>query len=280
MAEQTPGSETPASEAAPVAPATPATPATAGAAAGEPPKSESAAPAADAAKATPASPADAGKEGAKKEEPSKANAAADAAKNAAKAGLDAFKKIGTGAAGKLVHSLKSIASLPLLIFRGDLNTRLLTLGFAASLVLICVAAARLYERFMPAAPSAHTAAGSSMSKFLEGEKQLAIATANMVFLDKFSASVSASTGGVKVLEFELFVENDSPETSSIVKGHLEEVREFVANAIQGLDYDKLITPEGKDALKKHLTEALNRGLKRWTKKGQIKQLFFTRFVMG
>lgn len=119
-----------------------------------------------------------------------------------------------------------------------------------------------------------------MNKLFEQEKEFAIATANLVFLDRFSSSLSAKTGRIQVYEFELFIENDSPETSAIVKAHIEEVREFVANAMQGQSYEELLSVEGKEKLKKHLTEALNRGLKRWTKTGSVKRLYFTRFVMG
>lgn len=207
-----------------------------------------------------------------------------AAAAAAKAGFQAVKGLSKGVAGKFFGIVKGIVSLPLLLFRGDLLTRLLMLGFLASLGLVGLASHRLFQRFVApyiaAAKKGDSKAGSGMNSYFEQEKELAIATANLVFLDKFSATFQATVGAMSVFEFELFVENDSPETSSIVKARTAEIRELVANAIQGQSYDALLLPEGKEQLKERIADHINKGLKRWTPGGKVKKVYFTKFVMG
>lgn len=212
---------------------------------------------------------------------------ADAAKEAAKKASKAIASAGLKAAGQVGSSLKktliSIVSLPLLIFKGDLSTRLLTLGFVASLVLAGISATQIYERFFAKfrKNESKTEMGQGMSQFLAQQKELAIASANVVYLDKFSTSITAQTGDVKAVEIEIFLECDAPETSTALRAQMNEAREIVSRSLEGQNYERLMTEQGKEELKRRVAKVLNSALHdKWNSKGKIHRVFLTRLLMG
>lgn len=222
----------------------------------------------------------------------KAAAAAGAAKNAAKAGLKAFAgfgaRYGGNARGVAVGAFRAVFSLPMLLLSGDMTTRALIVGFAASVVLVCMTSVQLYDRFMPRVfRHSKSELGAGVSHFLEEEKKLAIAAANVLFLERFSGALdskgetlSDGEGRAGVFELEIYVETDSPESTGVLRAHLAQTREIVSGVLQGHTYDELISDAGKEKLKKDVQGAVVRVLHRWTNKGAIKRVYFTRFIMG
>ncbi len=211
----------------------------------------------------------------------KAAAAAGAAKDAARAGLKtasaALGRVFGGAKGSVI----AFITLPLLLFKGDLASRILTFGFMASVLLLVMTSRQLYERFIPQHIKTPTSeAGQGVTKFLEEEKKLAIMTANVLFLERFSGSLDSGPGLPGVFELELYVEADSPESAAILRAHLPQAREMVSGVIQGRKYEALMTDAGKNALRQDILGAVNRTLRRWATKGQVKKVYFTKFVMG
>lgn len=208
---------------------------------------------------------------------------ADLAKEKMKAGLAVFSKMGAGAAGKFKNALKSFVMFPLLIFRGDWSTRFLTLAFLTSLILLAVTGSQitgyLKARFVKP-EAASPPSKSKVSDFLTQQKELQIAQANVLFLERFSTSIKAKQGNLKSYEVELYVNTDDPETAKFLRGRLEATREVVIAALQDQVYENLLTDQGKEALKLRITEHLNKALKKWRGSGQIKAVFFTRFIMG
>lgn len=182
---------------------------------------------------------------------------------------------------RVVDFVKSIVSLPMLIVRGDLATRLLLLGFAASVALLAMTSAQLVQRFAPkrtaSKPQAHVM--TEEERKAEEQKALQLVSANMLFLDSFTASLVVKGGRDQKIQLEMYLEANEPETSAILRGHLPQVRETVASAIQGQLYDDLLTEEGKEKFKSQLIVALNKTLAHWTKTGKVKAVFFTRFIM-
>ena len=211
----------------------------------------------------------------------KAAAAAGAAKNAAAA---AARKVGDalgGVFGGAKDSVIGFITLPLLLFRGDWTSRILTFGFMASVLLLVMTSTQLYHRFIPkhvAAPVSEASMG--MTRFLEEEKKIAIMAANVLFLERFSGSLDSGPGLPGVFEIELYVEADSPESAAVLRAHLPQAREMVSGVIQGRKYEVLLTDEGKNTLRRDILEAVNRTLRRWATKGEVKKVYFTRFVMG
>ncbi|MBI3555256.1 MAG: flagellar basal body-associated FliL family protein [Deltaproteobacteria bacterium] len=211
----------------------------------------------------------------------KATAAAGAARDAAKAALgnlgNTVGKVFGGAKGTII----AFITLPLLIFKGDLTSRILTFGFLASVLLVFLTSSQLYHRFVPQhVKTPTTEAGQGVTRFLEEEKKIAIMAANVLFLERFSGSLDSGPGQPSVFELELYVEADSPESAAILRAHLPQTREMVSGVIQGRKYEALITDEGKNALKRDILDAVNRTLRRWAAKGQVKKVYFTKFVMG
>lgn len=208
----------------------------------------------------------------------KAAAAAGAAKDAAKKGLAVIQGLGLKLRGLAV----SILLLPLLLFRGDLMTRILMVGLLASIGLLVMTGGQLYRRFLAdlKVKPEKTEMGQGLAAFLQAQKDMTVAAANMVFLERFSASLRSESGAVRSLELEIYVESDKPETGNLLKSRLPEIREMVSAAIQGQAYDRLMTEEGKLAFRQQIAETITRGIHKWKSKGSVKSVFFTKFVMG
>ena len=217
----------------------------------------------------------------------------ESAKDKAKAQLDAKLNALRGMSGKAAAKFKGlclgILRLPLLLFTGDLSTKLLMMGFVTSLALIALTSLQLIQHFGPRVGFHVGGAGGhgeqkelegGLTRFFGAQKELQIATANLLFLEKFSASLRAESGNVRAFDAEIYLECDSPDTSAFLKGRVDQVRELVSGAIQGQVYEKLMTDEGKLEFRQTIAEAVNRGLQRWKVRGSIKRVFFSRFVMG
>lgn len=237
-----------------------------------------------------------------------AMAAADAAKNALASGMGVFRKLGSGVLGRIKDTILGILSVPLLIVRGDLSARLLLLGFVSSLALLAITSMQLFERFAPrrglktphSVPAGHEVEGNAeqgvdhedsgeeeedlsggVSKFFEEQKRLTVATANVLYLDRFSATLRSDYDKAKVFEVEVYVECDAPETSALLKAHYDEVRELISSAVQGQVYEQLITEDGKNGFRQRIVDAVNGGLQtKWKSGGVVRRVFFTKFIMG
>ncbi|MEW6056052.1 MAG: flagellar basal body-associated FliL family protein [Bdellovibrionota bacterium] len=266
MSEATPGQETPKKEASQQN-AAPSNPAPDAAAAATP----AAQPVTSASPAAPGGPHDA---------PAEAVAAGP---SKLKAGLGSAGKFAKGALGGLKSAIVALVSLPLLLLRGDLLTKVLTAGLLVSVLLIGLTSVKLYQRFihplMPAKDSS-SVASQGMNKFVEEQKQLAIAASNLVFLERFQTSIHSPKAKMGILEFELYVECDKPETSAVVRTKLAQLHEAISIVAQDQNYDDLIGDEGKDALKEKILKAVNASLKRLKIKGSIKNVYFTKFIMA
>jgi flagellar basal body-associated protein FliL len=183
--------------------------------------------------------------------------------------------------------VKAIVLSPVVILRGlihgDLATKILTFGFAASVVLLVVSGSKLYRRYVvPHLPKTgvKTEAGDNINKFVNEQKELQLAASNLLYLDKFTATLTHSPGRASAYEVELFLECDEPKTSDWARAHLDQVREWVANTLQNQDYDKLLTEDGKNELRAKIIERVNHGFKHEHNTGVIRRVFFTRFAMG
>lgn len=233
-------------------------------------------------------PAAGGEHGAGGHEPAKPSAlnqkitdAGAAAKKYATEFVKNLKGLGPALVASVKSVIQSVLDFPRLLIQSDLLTRILILGFIASVCLLCVTGVRLYKRFGPKPPSPHVKTHEEIAeeRALEEQKQLKILASNIVFLEMFSANLVSKREKVKKFELELYVEADSPETAGKIKGHILQVREAVSSTIQGLRAEELITDEGKLKLKAGLLSAINSGLKKWAPGGVAKRIYFTRFQM-
>lgn len=183
--------------------------------------------------------------------------------------------------------LRSLLQLPLLLVHGDLMTRLVLLGFVASVAVLAITGRQLLSRFAPSPTAEHGEGhgeghGDAHGHDAEHEQTPEALSENILFLERFSANLVSDVERIKTLDIELYVEADSPETRAVLKANLQKVRETISNTIQGQKYDTLISEAGKAELRQKLIEALNKGLKRWSSEhsGKVKKVFFTTFIMG
>lgn len=197
-------------------------------------------------------------------------------------GLLKMAKMGREVFGRVISPVKAVLSLPLLVFQGSFASRLISLGFAASVLLVLITGYKLTKRFVPASwfNSTKVQTADSFNKYLEQQKEYAIASASVLFLERHTTTVTSEGGKVRYLEVEFYAECDQPDTCRTVKGHMIGIRELLTTAIQGRSYDKLITESGKETFRQDVLRALNDGLVKWKIKGSIRRIFMTSFVMA
>ena len=196
--------------------------------------------------------------------------------------------VGSGIGGVISGIFKVPASLVSGIFTGSLFTKLISLGFLASLGVLGYSGFEIYNKFLkPMLPqkaatvvASTTSAGSGINALAKLQREQSIAINKLVFMDRFSAAMHGGRMDSKAYELEFAMECDDPETARFIKTKLVDFREAVSIALQGGDYDDLITDDGKEKLKKRIAHAVAERLKHHKIKGHIYKIHFTRFVMG
>jgi flagellar basal body-associated protein FliL len=212
----------------------------------------------------------------------------------AKAKLAAFGSLGKGALGKLSGVLKTVLVAPLAIPRailgaligGELSTKLLVVGFFASVGLLAFTGLQLYqtvmhEREVARAAALEEAAKTKLQKALFEQEKEQINAANVLFLDKFSGILNNDGGTVpnRSFELEVYIECNEPDTCSYVKGNTAPFKEKIAEALQGQTYDDLITDTGKEKLREKISESVGEVLEHWHEGASVRRVYFTHFQM-
>jgi flagellar basal body-associated protein FliL len=206
--------------------------------------------------------------------------AAQALQGIAKSIGGALQAMGGRAGRKIGGVIGAILSVPLLVFRGSIASRLISVGFVASVLLLTITGYKLSKRFMPRFQPSKSVAATSFNAYLEQQKEYAIASASVVFLERYTATVKSEAGKVANLEVELYAECDAPDTCTAVKARMSAIKEVISSAIQEQSYDDLITDEGKDTFKAMLVREINRRLSGWDVRGNIRRVFFSHFIMA
>lgn len=211
--------------------------------------------------------------------------------DAAKAKLAALGNVGKGAIGKLGGPLKALLRLPLDlpralfegIFKGELSTKLLVLGFFASIGLMAFTGVQLYRTVMLEREQARAAhdeheAKTKLQQALHEQEKAQIDPANVLFLDKFSGFL---TGDARAQGFELevYIECNEPDTCSHIKASPAPFKEKVTEALQGQSYDELLTDTGKEKLREKISESVGVALAEWQLGASVKRVYFTHFQM-
>ncbi len=215
-------------------------------------------------------------------------AAKQVAAQAAKQALAQFKAV-SGLFGKIILGLRSFAMgllhFPLILVRGSFSSRLLFLAFLSSLVLLIVSGIQIFNRFIPKIlikreQQSQTQMGGHLGDFFQLQKQFAIESKKLVYLEEFSAFLNSESGHIKAYNIEIYAECDRPETSALLKARFDEMREVVSGALQGQKYEVLLTPQGKEQFKKHIALTINNWIKKKKHEGHVTRLFFTILMMG
>jgi flagellar basal body-associated protein FliL len=195
------------------------------------------------------------------------------------------------ALGKVLERAKRVPllllSLPVRAFRSVLSFELQSLAFIASLILLAWGLVQAYE--LLAEPKLRvylekrkqgSSHGEDLGDFIKAQKELAIASKNLVFLERFSGRLAPGPSKAALFEVEIAVELDEPATAGFVSGQLIPFKEVVSEALQSWKYEELMTEEGKEKLKGRIAEVLTDLLHKRRGSGEVKRVFFTRFVLA
>lgn len=225
----------------------------------------------------------------KHDHPAEGGAAAPAKGAAIKALLEKLKsglkskKPDMASVKQSVASLKSapkaLAEIPVLFFKGDLQTKFIVLGFFVGLAMIGYSTSKLYHR-IKGPPKPVVAHKSHEELEAEKAKELKIASERVVFLEHYTVHLASKSGNVRVLEIEVVGEAENPETATWIKSALPQIKDIISSTLQRQKFDSMITDEGKDQLKALLLKNLNVFTHKNHAPGQIKRVFFTQFIMG
>ena len=170
---------------------------------------------------------------------------------------------------------KDIASIPMLMVKGDALTRLAVVGFTVSLLLLIRVipelpplVARLLGRPVAEAPShAEAWSGGGTSGKDEHHGMNAAAMGTVVFVGAFSGEFKPAIP----YSAELFAELDSEESAAKLRASLETAKPALQKILDGQLAADLESKEGREELLGHMKEALG--------DGAVAKLFFTKFEM-
>jgi flagellar basal body-associated protein FliL len=100
------------------------------------------------------------------------------------------------------------------------------------------------------------------------------------FVVNFRPGPNGEKPRAKFMSVEIEVLPASPAVGEKIKGNMPLVRNAVIMLLSEKTYDELVTPEGKEELRKEMIAKMQAVLKKPTKKKKsIKDIFFTSFVM-
>lgn len=99
---------------------------------------------------------------------------------------------------------------------------------------------------------------------------------SMVSLGKMKLNAPRRTGEKGFLQVNLFVVCDTPETASFVETNYPLLLDALSTKLVGLQYERLITTEGKENLKRRMLTIMNRALD----KGEIREVYFQNIVLN
>lgn len=100
------------------------------------------------------------------------------------------------------------------------------------------------------------------------------------FVVNFRPGPNGEKPRAKFMSVEIEVLPASPAIGEKIKGNMPLVRNAVIMLLSEKTYDELVTPEGKEELRKEMIAKMQAVLKKPTKKKKsIKDIFFTSFVM-
>ncbi len=86
-------------------------------------------------------------------------------------------------------------------------------------------------------------------------------------------------GQAKFLQVNIEGLTRDPSIKEDITTHLPHIRNNIVLLLSSKSYDDLITPEGKEALRKEVLSELRKILKKETGRDKIEDVFFTNFVM-
>lgn len=191
-----------------------------------------------------------------------------------------------GITKQLASTFSGIFAIPLLIIHGKWSTRFLTIGLILSVSCLYLSGKQIYQRFLvPLAEMKHTAshvdsAFQGLTSFVREQAELTAASDRLVFMERFSANISSNVGDIKLIEFELYIEMDSPASARMIRDRIDPIREVIASSVQNENYTELMTTNGKDELRRKISRVVNKTLLQWHKTGKVKEVYFSRFIMG
>lgn len=87
------------------------------------------------------------------------------------------------------------------------------------------------------------------------------------------------TGKKKMLQMDATVYTHNQEVVDFLTANKPMVRHHLINILEGHDSNSLITLEGKQILQKELQDAIAEKMKAMNAKGEVKAIYFTKFVM-
>lgn len=114
---------------------------------------------------------------------------------------------------------------------------------------------------------------------LHRQREKADLDASWLKLEKFTFDLRPDLNDAKdapprLVEFDVSVQGDSPETRNYLEENMVQARNAIFGSLTGWDRETLMTPEGKKKLRQRLSDSLNA----WLPEGKVLDLYFVRFI--
>lgn len=123
----------------------------------------------------------------------------------------------------------------------------------------------------------------ALTHMLEREMQLAEGRISTLDIGRFSVDLTRgkeapekSPAILNMAEINIVLDCDTKETCKYIEHNIVLVRDQISNVLTGIEYDSLMSINGKREIRSNIKRALNH----WLPKGKIEDVYFTSVIAG